>query len=92
MAAIGHASLYMTAEAANERARPEEHRGPIKVHSHLRKRKKKAHQEIKKECGRWVERWSRQQVVRVQERKKKEHAISTVISQSGGSSGAFMTH
>ena len=81
----------MTAEAANERARPEEHHGPIKVHSHLRK-KKKSTPGNKKERGRWVERWSRQQVVRVQERKKKEHAISTVISQSGGSSGAFMAH
>lgn len=45
----------------------------------------------KKACG---EKWSRQEVVRVQERKKKtEHAISKVfISQSVGSSGAFMMH
>lgn len=45
----------------------------------------------KKERGRWVEGWSRQEVVRVQERKKTEHAISSVISQSGGSSGTPMT-
>jgi len=39
--------------------------------------------------GGGVEGWSRQGGVRVQERKKEtEHAISKVISQSGGSSGA----
>lgn len=50
----------MTAESANEKARSQQEGRFIP--------RKKKHQEIKR--SRWVERWSRQEEVRVQERQK----------------------
>lgn len=68
------------------REQQQQQHGPIKVHSQNLKTKKTTAGKKKKERGGgggggggggWVERWSRQEVVRVQERKKKNMRLAT---------------